>query len=246
MTERVTTRFETEQLERLDELVDDGEFPTRSHAIRAGVDLLVDRHQSRVIATDGGLATTPIYAHRDETEDDLMSDILFVSFERDELTETLTQDGADRNIEHVEHRVFSALDDAVEEATRGTLTDVEELLTPERFREVHDEEPPEVGTLTYSPETGAIMNIEPDPSALVAKCEFHGLADGETVEHSVGDPADAEWAVWCDDGCETLGLFDERHAAEEVADRHSEHTEHLVAPLRKHDERVAVTGGDSA
>lgn len=43
-TERVTTRFTPSQLEAIDELVEQGEFPNRSELLRHGVSKIIDEH----------------------------------------------------------------------------------------------------------------------------------------------------------------------------------------------------------
>jgi len=57
MGERITVRVHDDDLDAIDALVDDDEFRNRSHVVRTAVDLLVKRHRSRVITTDGGEAT---------------------------------------------------------------------------------------------------------------------------------------------------------------------------------------------
>ena len=55
LLERVTVRVPEEQLEEVESLVDDGEFPNRSEAIRAAIGDLLDGHRNRQrLVADGG------------------------------------------------------------------------------------------------------------------------------------------------------------------------------------------------
>ncbi len=47
--ERVTLRLPRQQLELLDNLVSEGEFPSKSEAIRAAVRDLVDNHYDKLL-----------------------------------------------------------------------------------------------------------------------------------------------------------------------------------------------------
>lgn len=98
---------------------------------------------------------TPVYVHRDQTRDELVSDFVFCSFGYDHV-DGLDGAGASAT-EWVESQVMQQFD--------GDDEQLDDLLTPEYLREASGGDPPRVGTLYFDEDGGQVVALELDADA---------------------------------------------------------------------------------